>query len=482
MPIIQTPQLVQAVEDLQHRQAQFDVIYPRAWVECMVIFDDGDRATSGIAPAQVEVTHNPHHTASTCKAQVNLSALTFGHRTINNIFLAAFMGVVEKQADTIKTADGKNLQFCGYVDVLRDRRSKDGPLVELQCRDLSAPFRDAKPMVAKRTTSGAVLDPTPRYSDTVLTAVRRIYQWAGATEDLLELSDPDNLGNFQLGQAVGKRERSGYLPIKRDASAWDAIEHVCALANILPVVEAGKLVFKAPHSLIGQDASGKQQTEYDFVFGFDGANVLEIEREKKFVHNRKGVKVVAHDPKTQRAFSAVWPPDSALPPVHVPQPRHGQRKKPPTPKQVAAREQAINNAIEKDRDVYTFGLEGLSSADQAQEIAKRIYLERAHQELEGSIQTMNWRPELFQLRNGARIGCKVTQRLEAELRNFDDTARKLEFLRTRLNVGEQEAQALLRGTSKEEQATPYYLRSITHRWAPKSHGTHVDFINLMVLG
>lgn len=457
---------------MQLRRGQFDVIYPRAWIECEIIFDDGDRTVTGIAPSSVAVSRNPHHQADTCEAEVNLSALTFGHRTVNNVFLTAFMGVVNTIDAPIKTSDRTNLQFCGYVDVMKDRRSKDGPVITLKARDLSSILRDATKLVAKRDQKGVIIDPTPRYSDTVRSAILRIFQWVGISEDILEISDPMDLGSIELSQAVSSRERSAYLPIKRDASAWDAIEHVAALASVIVSVELGQLVLRPPSDLLGQVNGQPQPNAYEFVFGFDGANTLEVEREKKFIRNRKGVKVVGFDPKSRRSFSAVYPPDNQLPPKHMPRPRHTQHKTKP---------HTTTEPAPPDRDIYTFGLEGLSSVDQAQKIAERIYIERAHQELEGSIVTRNWTPDLFKLRNGNRIGLTVSQRLEHELRNFNDAARKVQFLRDHLAIGEAEAQVLLKNTSKEERQMPVYLRSMKHQWSTRTYSTHVDVINLMVL-
>lgn len=456
-------------------QSLFDVIYPRAWIECVVAFDDGDTTTTGMAPSMVTVSRNPHHQADTCEAEVNLSALTFGHRAVTSIFLAAFMGVVDRIGDSIKTSDQKNQQFCGYVDVMKDSRNKSGPVIKLTARDLSGLLREQTKLVAHRDAKGVVLDPTPRYSDTVLSAIQRVLQWAQIGDDVLQISDPFSLGAIELKQAVSKREQNSYLPIKRDASAWDAIEHICALASILVTVDGGNIVLRPPSDLLGQKGGKPQPSDYNFIFGFDGANVLEIEREKKFLRNRKGVKVVAFDPVSRKSISAVYPPDNQLPPKHYSAAKHKQHKKKSTSK-------TASTPAPPDRDIYTFGLEGVSSVDQVQAIAERMWIERSRQELEGSIVTRNWDQSLFQLRNGSRVGIRVSQRLEHELRNFDDEGRKLEFLRTRLAIDNDSAQVLLRNAAREEENVPYYVRSVKHSWSPKTYQTHVDYINMLVLG
>lgn len=453
----------------------FDVIYPRAWIEVVVVYDDGDTVTTGMAPSMVTVTKNPHHQADTCEAEVNLSAITFGHRAITSMFLTAFMGVVDKIDAQIKTADSTNLLFCGYVDVARDHRSAKGPLVNLKARDMSGLLRDQTKLVAKKDAKGVVLDPTPRYSDTVQSAIQRILQWADIPDSVLQISDPYNLGAIKLSQAVSGREQNSYLPIKRDASAWDAIEHVAALASVLVTVELGNIVLRPPSDLFGEKNGKPQPSDYNFIFGFDGANALEVEREKKFIRNRKGVKVVAYDPKTRRSVSAVFPPDSALPPKHYCAAKH--KKHASTHKSTST-----NTPAPPERDIYTFGLEGVSTVEQAQAIAERIYGERSRQEMEGSIVTRNWTPDLFKLRNGSRVGIRISQRLEHELRAINDETRKLDFLRTRLAIGTDEARVLLKNASREEENVPYYVRSVKHSWSPKSFQTHVDYINLLVLG
>jgi len=458
----------------------FSVIYPRAWIEVVVVYDDGDTVTTGMAPSMVSVTRSPHHHADTCEAEVNLGAITFGHRAITSMFLSAFMGVVDRIDGQIKTSDKRNLQFIGYVDVSRDHRSAKGPVVNLKARDMSALLREQR-IIAKKDAKGVVLDPTPRYSDTVLSAIQRILQWAEIPDSVLQISDPFNLGNIKLSQAVSKREQTSYLPIKNNASAWDAIEHVAALASLLITVDLGSIVIRPPSDLFGAKNGAPQPSAYNFVFGFDGANTIEVEREKKFIRNRKGVKVVAFDPKTRRSISAVYPPDSGLEPNHIAGARHKQHAK------KAANSTAVGSSAKDsapappDRDIYTFGLEGISSVDQVQAIADRIYGERSRQEMEGSIVTRNWTPELFQLRNGSRISVRISQRLEQELRSFNDESRKLDFLRNRLQIGTDEARVLLRNAAREEENIPYYVRSIKHSWSPKTFATHCDFINLLVL-
>jgi hypothetical protein len=452
----------------------FNVIYPRAWIECVVIFDDGDTTTTGMAPSNVTVSLNPHHQADTCEATVNLSALTFGHRTVTSIFVTVFMGVVNQINDLVY-ANKTNQVFCGYADVLSDRRSSKGPEITLRCRDLSGLLREQTKLIAKKDDNGVVLDPTPRYSDTVSSAIQRVLQWAQIDDDVLQVSDPYGLGSIKLSQAVSKREQNSYLPIKRDASAWDAIEHVAALASVLVTVDGGNIVLRPPSDLLGEKGGKPQPSAASFIFGFDGANVLEVEREKKFLRNRRGVRVVAFDPISRKSISADYPPDGQLPPNHYSAAKHKKHAK-------KASASSGSTPAPPDRDIYTFGLEGISSVDQALAIATRLWFERSRQETEGNLVTKNWTPGLFQLRNGSRVSIRVSQRLEQELRNFDDDNRKLEFLRTRLGVDTDAAQMLLRNAAREEENVPYYVRSVHHRWSPKSFQTNVDFINLLVLG
>lgn len=470
----------------------FDVLYPRAIVELVIVFDgDIEQVASPtgvgppraipaatrtqVIPSKVTVTRNAHHTASTCEVEIGLSALTFGQRVINSIFLSAFLGLAKGPYDSIVARD--NIRFCGYVDVMRDRRSESGPVVSLKCRDLSAIFRDQKPLVTRLMSDGTKLDPTPRYNDTVLSAISRIMTWSGVDDSVMQVSDPYGLGSTTLGATVENRARTGMLPTNTAASAWEAIEHIAAIANLLVSVDLGNIVLSPPSDLFGQTNGKKDPIAYDFVFGLDNGNVLEVEREKKFIRNRQGVKIVVFDPAAKRSVSVVWPPDNEVPPKRRPQPKHAKHA---DAKAHGSATATPKQKPEADRDIYTFSRDGVTSKDQALAIAKRIYSERSNQELEGTITTKNWTPELLALKNSNRINLTVAQRLEAELRNYDSVQRKLEFLSKQLGMSEDAAAVLLRQTSKEQTATPYYLRSNALEWDTNGASAHIDFINLML--
>lgn len=466
-----TPSLVPAPDTLA-----FDVIYPRALVALTIVFDGGnDVVNTDVIPARVTYVRNQHHTAGTCEVDIGLSALTFGQRVINNIFLAAFVGLAKGPYEAVKS--DKNLRFIGYVDNMRDVRSAKGPVVTLKCRDLSAPFRDDKPLVTRSFPDGSKIDPTPKYNDTIKQAIERIFKWTGLDDNIIEISDPYGLGNTLLGNAVAERARNSMLPVKGDSSAWEAIEHIGGMCNVLITVDRGKLVLRQPADIFGETNGVKDPIAYNFVFGLADGNALEVEREKNFTRNRKGVKVVAFDPKKKRSIVAEWPNSKDLAPRKRPKPKHTGASAGHA-KEHAAKQ--VSNVPEDDRDIYDFSSDGVTSKDQALAIAKRIYSERSNQELSGSILTKNITDDLLDLTNGDRINLTVGQRLESELRRYDSTQRKIEFLSQQLGMNEDAARVLLQQTAQEQAVTPYYLRTMTCTWQTSGCEAHVDFINLML--
>jgi len=468
------------------------VYYPRAFVVLKIVRPNGDDFESGFTPTSAEWTLPPHHEASTCEVTIETSALTFDPRSIHGIAIQLFMGAVRKVDDDVRKV--QYLRFVGYVDSLDEEFTNKGLCVRLKARDLSSVLRDIKPLP---------ISLTPKYSDTIQQAINRIVQGLGI--DATEVDITDNgagLLTRTLATSVAARHQSGYVPLKREVTAWEAIEHACGLLNVLVSVDLGKIVLRKPTDAFGNDkgillgsgagyapptpafgltaagtaaaaavntALGQTDSAYTFVFGEEGSNLLRVSYSKKFLRNRKGVRVISYDPTTRRAQYADFPSDALL----------LSRKRPKLGSTKQSHPRKTNQVNPPPRDVFSIP-DGVHTKDALQSIAERIYRERSRQELDCHLETPVWDDDLFKLRNGSRITVKVTPRLEAELRNTKNTEAAVKLLKERMQMDEQTARALFNAI-KNRESSLFYAHTIHHSWSMDRASTHVQFINLIDL-
>lgn len=446
------------------------VIYPRAMVAMKVLMRTrpprvAEEFEVKAIPSSMTITRNPHTQSNACEVEIDQSVLPFDPRQIEGIWLTAFMGLV-------KTADGdiqqkEFIRFVGYADKI-DRSNKAESMVKLELRDLSTVLREDKHIP---------LDRIPKFTDTALQAIRRLRD-AKLTDDQLEIVDKSGIGDFSLASLVEKRGQKGHVPIKPDASYWEAIEHVAGMANLLVDVDLGRLVLRKPADAFRLTADGKTPARYTFQFGDGEANVMSVDQTKKFIRNRKGILVTAFDPKTRRVVEGKYPPDKDILSLKRPKPGSGKtvhHRAPQAPPK------------EPDRDVITVGDMGVASKDALNKIAERFYRERVYQEMEGKLETINWdgkhitdaEVDIFDLVAGDRIEVSVRPDLAAELRNLNDRQRAVDYLRQRLGIEEAPARILVdRATSSESEV--YAVRTIRHSWSRKgSARTSIDFITII---
>lgn len=466
------------------------VLYPRAYVVVKYIYNDGTEAESGLVPSRVTVALHPHHQASMAEVEVSASAIPFDLRRLNGIFVTVYMGAADGMRREPERGRGdvqrqQFMQFVGYCDAESVRRGPDGTMAVIRARDLSSLLRDLRPMYVTKYMDGTTVDPTPLYSDTILQATRRVLEWAGL-QDAFEIQDDSGLGSTPLSSLV-KDERAvqGHVPVRhRDVSAWEAIEHAAAVANVLVHVELGKIVFRRPADAFALPTDPRTPPKYSFVFGktLPGyVNAFEVEITKKFLHNRKGVRLVAFEPSSRQVITADFPPNNQVPPKHAPKLGATKQTK-PRPVSITAGGGVLNASAVQDppRDIIAVGGDGVHSVEGLTKLAERYYRERSRQELEGVLITKIWDDKLFALRNGDRIEIRVKPELEAELNNRPDEASAVAYLKRQLDVNDAAAKVMLAQVRNQE-STVFYVRSVTHEWSPSGAQTRVDFISIVEL-
>jgi len=425
------------------------IIYPRAQVSIAGVVD-GEEYTARVLCESVSIHETPHTHASMAEVTLFSSSLPFRGRQLQGLVAAIYLGDAgAANGQVVEPRDPRrNLRFVGNIDQ-RTRDEGGGPRVKLSLRDLSAPLRDAKPVP---------LVALPRYSDTVMQALQRILDAVPGVSDQLTIREDVSTSPIlaqQLASATGRRSANGYLPLpKTDATAWTAIATVCDAAAALVDVRLDELVVARPSDAYGEPGQPEAiPVAATFILGGLGTNAASFSDRQKFVTNRKGIRAVSYDPEQRRSIEVVYPPDSGLPPVRLPRAVTGN---PPAPKPRRTTRPRAQRPPERD----TITAFGISSPARLLEYARRLWAERALNEVTADISTPLMDEQFLALRFGDLVVVKLDVDIQAELRRLPDERGRIEFLRRRLHVSE-DAARLLAAQADRSNGEFFRVRSVT---------------------
>lgn len=450
------------------------VFYPRAYVSMSVTLEGTDELDTGIIPTRASVTLRPHNQASEAVVTVLGSALPFDPRQIAGIFLTLFIGSVSTVDEDVNQQ--QFLRFVGFSDEMEDKRDDKGPVVELKARDMSAILRDFHPLPATAQ---------PSYSDTVGDAINAILSATPGASGRITLADGD-LTSRQLSTAVPSRSQQAKVNLPPNCTAWQAVEHVAGLVSLLVSVDKDQIVLREP-TAVYQNTDDPQVT---LVFGGSSANTISVNRTKKFVRNRKGVRITAYDPTTRTTLTSDFPADADLLPTRRP-PSHvggsstraggsSRSRRSTTISQGSGSNAGSSSSSSNtpERDVFA-APQGIHTQDALDSYAQRIYTERSQQEIEGTIVTPVWTQEILALKNASRFKIQIDPDLAAELRNTSDEQAAVDLLTARLDITDDAARALIRA-SLNQPTDQWYARTVTMEFdADGVCQTSIDFINLI---
>lgn len=428
---------------------------------------DGDSIETGFIPHRVTWHDGGHKRATEVTVEIHGSALPYPLEHVASGFVSLYQGVADTPTGSVRTAD--NLCFCGYFE---EEEIDDGErTVEFKARDLSALLRDHTPLIPKRMDDGRTIDPTPRYSDTIRQAIKRIMSVVPgfadpSARDILTLREVPSL-DLRLGDLVDGRAKSGPIGLPPKCSAWDAIEIVCGLASRMVGVELGELVVREPHEAFRVDGG----VDYTFIFGSANANALGVKRHKKFTRNRKGIKLVAWNPDTRKRMEAVYPSDTDM---RSNFPRHRPKATTHKPATHSTKKPA-KDLPPPDRDVQDIG-SAVVSQSKLDELAERVWIEKSMHEVDGTVTSPIWDRKLLDMRNGARVAVKIRPDLEAQVRGLQTDEERAQYLQEALGIDAQPARALVR-IAMQQNDDLYSVAKVTREWPGKTAIT-VGFVNL----
>jgi hypothetical protein len=295
----------------------------------------------------------------------------------------------------------------------------------------------------------------------------------------VRLRQVEGITDRPLRRASHVRGQAAAMHLPRETTAWQAIEYLCGTLSLLVSVQLDEIIVREATDAFANTKSPGMR----FIFGGRDANLLSVETTKRFVRNRKGVKVTSYNPVTRETLTAVYPPDAdtlriARPHTHLGgaviariSGRSGRRRS-------GGRGPHRPAGAEIDRDV--FPANGITSQDELVRYAERIYTERSRQEIDGKIVSPVWTNDTLSLENADRIEIEIEPDLASEIRSMDlnSAARMLE---RRLHVDADAARVLVRAAIYRPTDT-WYAREITAEFEGGGRSTvSVDFINLIRL-
>jgi hypothetical protein len=469
------------------------VVYPRAYCEFFTTMEgaapgspDADVST-GIVPTRATVVYRSHSQAGEATITVHGSALPFPVQRMAGMFLKVYLGCVPSVDDLVGSP--AYLRFVGYVDEVQPKLSEQGTEVEVKARDMSAIFRDFHPLPAELN---------PLYSDTLGSAIERIIKGTpGALEadgtPRVTLRQPTFDGALRTTGAPLAAIAPGvvpatHVPLPRPCTAMQAIEHVAGLLGVPYRFDLNELVLRPP----AEERDANEPLAATLSFGDSHGSLLEVQFDRKFIRNRRGVRVIAFSPADRSRVFADWPPEAEArlvrPPARVgnsvfarlsANSHHGLQ--PITPR--------VPPPVE--RDVFP-APQGVYDRATMLQIAKQLYDQRSVQEADGQLVTPLWTNEVLAIRNASRFRLRVNADLEAQLReeqqrsgtSWDlattDNERAVNLIVRALKCDRTAAEALVRAYRRQDDEPLWYARTVTHEFVAEGVcKTTIEFMNII---
>jgi len=475
------------LDQVKTRQTQ-NVFYARAAVSIKAKVAGEDLEAKTLIPQSITITGASHKKAGEATIEIEGTGLPFLPQHLDAATVTVFLGLVDRVDAPVNEA--KFRRFIGFVEDYEDQRSQRK--MTLKARDLSSILREHVPLIKVAITTPGKgvrhIDPTPRYQDTLGEAIKRIFSvcpgWREEDKDVepIRLREGLPYWNIPLGTLVEGRAKKGPITIKDRSSAWDAIEHICGMCNLLVYVDLDELVVRPPKGAAGQ-ATGAEKTgaeEFDalmadvateFVYGGDLCNLNELQFHKKFVRNRKGILVRATNPETRQVMSAEYPSDDEL--------RRGYpNKRPKAPSKNSHPKTKTTKDLAAPQRHVIYYREGIFSQGALDDIARHLWEQWSMNECDGQLTTPYWTEDILSLRNGDRIQVRLRPELEQEIRQIGDLDLAAKRLVEVYGIEDDVADILVHEAMRPLQDI-YRVDSTTLKW-PEGKAT-VKFFNLIRL-
>lgn len=341
--------------------------------------DTTDVTILPIRPRKAHLSLNDLNHADELRLIVDYKDAGLDPRVLSNATVAFYLSDEIKAFDDAGwTQAGPNdLKFVGIMTKpARQGSESEGLTMSLEFQDYTTLFIQNKhypPEAAPTfdmTLSEAwalICDNTgPRKEDGSVASV------AQALRDRIKFQGVDDI---KLGEAVIPRLRSlGKIQICPDWDAWKVWQQCCGSLGLISFIELDNLIITTDTNFF---------TVNNPPVMVWGKNIYSINEERDSVIARKGIRVKSYDPLTNSTLEALYPPKGdprILKKTTVAKTGSGKTKSRHSSGPVLP-------TVDHSEDREEFDYPAVTNQDRLEEIAKRIWNERARQELEGTIVT-----------------------------------------------------------------------------------------------
>lgn len=344
-----------------------------------------------IHPISVQIERNGLATANTATVVLNYVDAPFDPRIMRAAHIEAIVGVVpaddyEAGAERNERRDDNSLRsivpasqdgplmgatrFVGFVDSWDINYSQNDSTVTLECRDMSAPFRDIKLNTGESIDLSLPIDQgVQAFVDSIsayVRGVRVVYEGEGTAPI------PANAAPRRRAPRRGRRRRRSRRG-GENMTLWDHITDTVRQLGLVPIVRDFDLVLAEPRTLFA--TTGVRRMIY-------GRNI----RDLAFTRNLMGEKVPtievrSYDPEIGRTRWARWPV------------RRGERasgifgrQNPPRALRANEIPPSGSNPEEKIRTILVSGIVDPTILER---VARNSFEQIGRQEIEGTFTTMD---------------------------------------------------------------------------------------------
>jgi hypothetical protein len=405
------------------------VYYPRALVRVTAIVqlsrneDDTREVTFEVRPRSVTLTRNDFNAADEAEFEFDASQFPILPRNFSNALVQVYMGdggQIDSDDDPI--AADEFLRFIGYVDDPEMSLSEDDEVIKWKARDYTALILDVR-----RPPASIV----PAYSDLLYVALRRILDAVPGGDAIgLRLDGLDAWPRLDAGAPPGAKDAK--LPVGKEDSAWHLVKRACDVVSLIPRIELDELV-------VGTSRGLRAPGRAVFVYG---ANLSTYHEKRITSRQKEGIGLRAYDMTTRQYLAAVYPPVGDLAIIKK-IPRAAASRAGTKSKKVAKLPTTTGaNGVKLDpndrRKWYPWG--AVSSQQELDDAAERVFLARARQEFEASFTchemlvpdaqdpASEYDIDVFTLSSGDQVHVDVMPEQQLVLMRFDTDDDRRQYL------------------------------------------------------
>lgn len=344
---------------------------PRMTAKLLVPLDVGtpgsDTLTFDMRVRSATLALNDHNHADELEIECAWGDLGVDPRFARSASVEFHMG--EADASGGFQTSALTFRFAGIADKV-ERIAKEEHVAKLSCRDFTALFIAMKPFPSEGV---------PLMTDTLLDAWRRICDHTGFRQedgsivssvrtlrDRIEFHGGVDPG-LVIGSAVSSRfaKINGPIHVQPKADAWAVWQQAVGMLGLVSYIDRDRCVVTTTLDHFSFDESVTPRLVW-------GQNILEMSEAAIGLHDAKGILLTSFDPLTGKTIEATYDP------------RDKTKKRP------VAKKRGTVDTIEAHA-FEAFSYPGVTDPDKLAEIARRVWFERATQELEGQLTTAEMR-------------------------------------------------------------------------------------------